>query len=288
MSCFKFNGFKFNGKDASAFGRKVREEEDAFLASWMAFLSLHKSEKIPYPELYKTAFSEALRVDDKKNELVEILLKGKDIFGAFLKKLTPKVIREFNLEEEVNSLQEYVTHLKKLEAELNSLRETCLRDDLTGLWNRKGLRRFFSEVVIPNIFEQDYILVYFDIDKFKQINDRYGHQVGDMAIIAMSKFLQETFKPKDFVSRLYGDEFAVIAVGTTLDKIVPFLSELHEKGFCFSFKESVLNRVVELKLKFSIGATNIIASDTIESVLERADSAMYECKRTGKVGCIRV
>ncbi|OAG27751.1 GGDEF domain-containing protein [Thermodesulfatator autotrophicus] len=157
-----------------------------------------------------------------------------------------------------------------------------MRDKLTALWNKNALEKFFNEVVMANIFEEDYLLCYFDLDKFKSINDKYGHKWGDRALIAFAEVLRRNLKPKDFPCRLHGDEFCAVIVGVTLDKFTSFAESLYENGFALKFPDGVR------RIKFSIGLTNIIASDTLEKALERADFSMYWCKENGALKPVRV
>ncbi len=268
--------------EAESFQKRLEAEREAFLAAWIAFLEIQRQRKVPLPPQYADAFYAATKIKKKDNYILNLLVEGKNIFNNLLGKIDSKAAQDLGIAEDINQITNYIKRIEQLEQELSFLKESFLRDQLTGLWNERGLEKFFNEVVIPNIFEEDYLLCYFDLDKFKQINDHYGHKVGDRALITFARFLKANFKPKDFPCRLHGDEFCLIVVGVTIDKFMPFAKRLYEHGFKVKLPDGTKT------LKFSIGLTNIIASDNLEKVLERADFSMYWCKEKGDLKPVRI
>ncbi|AEH44225.1 diguanylate cyclase [Thermodesulfatator indicus DSM 15286] len=268
--------------EASGFEEKLKAERESLLAAWIAFLELQRAKKVPFPPQYADAFYAATKVKKKDNYILNLLIEGKGLFNSLLEKLDPHLAGRIGIAEEINKIANYIRRIEELEQELSFLKESFLRDKLTFLWNKNALEKFFYEVVIANIFEEDYLLCYFDLDKFKSINDKYGHKWGDRALIAFAEVLRRNLKPKDFPCRLHGDEFCAVIVGVTLDKFTSFAEELYEKGFAMKFPDGVH------QIKFSIGLTNIIASDNLEKALERADFSMYWCKENGSLKPIRV
>lgn len=268
--------------EAQSFENRLEAEREALLASWIAFLELQKQKKVPLPPHYADAFYAATKIKKKDNYILNLLIEGKDIFNNLLGKINPEVAKDLGLAEDINRITNYIRRIEQLEKELSFLKESFLRDQLTGLWNKRGLEKFFDEVVMPNIFEEDFLLCYFDLDKFKQINDHYGHKIGDQVLIAFANYLKANFKPKDFPCRLHGDEFCVIVVGVTIDKFLPFARELHQRGFTVKLPDG------KRQMSFSIGLTNVIASDNLERVLERADFSMYWCKENGDLKPVRI
>ncbi len=268
--------------EAQSFENKLEAEREALLASWIAFLEIQKQKKVPLPPQYADAFYAATKIKKKDNYILNLLMEGKEIFHNLLGKINPEIAGDLGLAEDLNRITNYIRRVEHLEKELSFLKESFLRDQLTGLWNLQGLKKFFDEVVMPNIFEEDYLLCYFDLDKFKQINDRYGHKVGDQVLITFAEFLKANFKPKDFTARLHGDEFSVIVVGVTIDKFLPFARGLYKRGFQVKLPDG------RRTMYFSIGLTNIIASDNLEKVLERADFSMYWCKENKTLKPVRI
>ncbi len=268
--------------EAQSFENRLEAEREALLASWIAFLELQKQKKVPLPPHYADAFYAATKIKKKDNYILNLLIEGKDIFNNLLGKINPEVAKDLGLAEDLNRITNYIRRIEQLEKELSFLKESFLRDQLTGLWNKRGLEKFYNEVVMPNIFEEDFLVCYFDLDKFKHINDHYGHKVGDQVLVTFASFLKANFKPKDFPTRLHGDEFCVVVVGVTIDKFLPFARDLYQRGFVAKLPDG------KQRLRFSIGLTNVIASDNLEKVLERADFSMYWCKENGDLKPVRI
>lgn len=176
-----------------------------------------------------------------------------------------------------------ITDLKSAEAEI---RELSLTDEMTGLRNRRGFIVLSEQQLKLSRKRQahspgdlDLMLVYADLDGLKQINDRYGHQAGDLAIIRAAEILRETFRDSDIVARMGGDEFTVLVVDATTDNEELIHSRLREKLAAYN----LVNNTPD-PLALSVGITRIPAnsSDSIEKLLTQADEAMYEQKRQRK------
>ena len=117
-----------------------------------------------------------------------------------------------------------------------------------------------------------------DVDNFKTINDGHGHGVGDQVLVTVAGTLARSLRGGDLVARLGGDEFAILAVGFTLPQA--------ESRF------AVIGRAVHdachplapggLSASISIGVAECSAGDTLESLQQRADAALYQAKKNGK------
>lgn len=154
----------------------------------------------------------------------------------------------------------------ELQTSQEKLRQLVDLDPLTGLTNRRGLRQFLDTV-------RDYgaTLIFLDIDRFKDINDRYGHAVGDACLVRMATLLTETFRPQDGLFRWGGDEFLVVVRG--LD---PSLAEKRIE----SFREAISNGGAETPpLSISLGLTRLEAGVKPDQALHEADQRMYADKR---------
>ena len=108
--------------------------------------------------------------------------------------------------------------IRERQREVRRLQELTLRDELTGLLNRRGL-----DVMLPEQAKRakrsgrPVIVVYGDVDRFKTLNDTYGHERGDEVLVAVSGALQSAFRETDLIARLGGDEFCVIAEADDID-----------------------------------------------------------------------
>lgn len=178
----------------------------------------------------------------------------------------PKVINDID--------QTIITDLAQMvEQELESL-HLSITDELTGLSNRRGFLK-----IANYLFEmckrenQIFSLLFFDLDKFKQINDQFGHAEGDKVLKMFSKLLLKHFRSYDLVARLGGDEFCVFCSklnGADVNKIAQRLRD--------SLKNINAN---DYDINFSVGSIqfNKQKHPTLESIIAEADAKMYRNKR---------
>jgi diguanylate cyclase (GGDEF)-like protein len=176
--------------------------------------------------------------------------------------------------------------IERLSAELEEMRNhtatleaLALEDPLTGLLNRRGFMRDLSRAIAYRArYGTPTALMLADLDRFKPINDTYGHEVGDRALEHLSGLLRGNIRASDCLGRLGGDEFALI------------LWQVDEELACR--KAAALQAIVAatpltvggltLPLGASIGVTLLEPADTPEEALMRADQAMYRQKAERK------
>jgi diguanylate cyclase (GGDEF)-like protein/PAS domain S-box-containing protein len=171
---------------------------------------------------------------------------------------------------------EDITERKQAEDVLRSL---SLKDDLTGLYNRRGFM-FLAEqqLRIAHRLASTVVLLFVDLDGMKHINDTYGHAHGDRALIRTAGALRETFRESDILARLGGDEFAVLTLMTSADRLsVALLSARLRETLHHGGRENT-----PYQIALSIGASyyDPEAPCLIGELLERADNAMYEQKHS--------
>ncbi len=159
---------------------------------------------------------------------------------------------------------------------LEHLNMTSITDELTSIYNRRGIQKQIR-IVINNLKENEYAYVIFiDLDKLKEINDRYGHESGDCAIIMASKILLGAF-PDDIVGRVGGDEFLVIIKPDHL-KIIEHIDDRIEAATKALEKEYQYPFTVSLSYGVSI-LDYYTDEHTIKDIIDAADNFMYEHKR---------
>ena len=150
-------------------------------------------------------------------------------------------------------------------------------DALTGVLNRGG----FDQILNSNIKEKrDFALILIDIDEFKDVNDNYGHAVGDIVLKKISKMLGEQFRSLDYICRIGGDEFAVIMMDVGKDfgtKIINKIDEINE------LLSSSTNDIPLVSL--SVGTAFMDKGSSSDSLFKDADNALYYVKKHGKKGC---
>ena len=150
-------------------------------------------------------------------------------------------------------------------------------DALTGLGNRRQFDEAFS-VEINRIQRNGgrLCIMMTDIDHFKKINDRYGHSVGDKVLVEFGKLLSLFVRPTDIVARIGGEEFVVLMPHTELWKAVVTAERLRT-----SVAERHLGTLQE-PVTISIGVAELEEREDRESILRRADQALYHAKRSGR------
>ncbi|MBT8149112.1 MAG: GGDEF domain-containing protein, partial [Gammaproteobacteria bacterium] len=162
------------------------------------------------------------------------------------------------------------------EREMSSAQMATL-DELTQISNRRGFM-MLAQSRLDFCAREKFAasLVYLDLNKFKQINDQFGHAEGDRALVAFAEQMQKCFRDSDVFARLAGDEFVVLLSDTTPQSTDAFLQRFNrmldqynreaKRGYEISFSAGVV------AVEFEHGAT-------IEELLDKADSSMYEEKK---------
>jgi diguanylate cyclase (GGDEF)-like protein len=160
-----------------------------------------------------------------------------------------------------------------------ALRELTRQDRMTGLLNQIAFQ-LQLEFEISRIHRSDLPLsvVVLDIDKFKEINDGYGHPVGDAVIKSLARLLKKRLRRTDIIGRLGGDEFGIIMTDTPLDKAVKVLDELRVEFT--KLRHVGLSNV--FNCTFSAGVADLEQAASINSIMKAADEALYVSKQLGR------
>lgn len=152
-------------------------------------------------------------------------------------------------------------------------------DSLTKLPNRRNFNQYFEKAL--RLFTRDNTprsVVFFDIDNFKEINDNYGHLVGDRVLKRIATILNMQIRSSDMVSRWGGEEFLVLLNDSQLEDSVEIAQKIR-----ISFENDIeLHDMIKGGVTASFGVTTFKEGDTIEKIVARADKALYEAKRSGK------
>jgi diguanylate cyclase (GGDEF)-like protein len=170
----------------------------------------------------------------------------------------------------------------KLEELNDKLKELSNCDPLTNVYNR----RYFSEISnkmlsLTSRNSHDLGMIILDIDKFKNINDTYGHGVGDKVIISLAQNLQDLVRDCDIVSRFGGEEFVVLMYNITLENA----QNVAEKIRQHVEKIEVIDNDLTLKFTVSLGVAlydENLDGRNLEHTLKRADDALYVAKQSGR------
>jgi diguanylate cyclase (GGDEF)-like protein/PAS domain S-box-containing protein len=167
---------------------------------------------------------------------------------------------------------------RKVEKRVNELEQIAFRDPLTGLHNRRFLELKTQQALQEHhSFARLYGLLFFDIDRFKQVNDIYGHEIGDALLRAVAETLAHGLRPADIIGRWGGEEFLVLM--PDLDAVE--LGDLSERCRALIAQSFVTTGASRVSVTASIGATMLSHADSAEIAVRRADQLMYESKRSG-------
>lgn len=169
----------------------------------------------------------------------------------------------------------------KIELEQANLMLTdfATKDDLTGAYNR---RYFMSQTSLHHSYQARYKMavsvMMLDIDHFKEVNDKYGHQAGDISLIEFSNVCKDNLRDTDMFSRLGGEEFAISMPGLNLDHAMSAaekIRQLIERLVIKHNKQTITFTV-------SIGVVEMQQKESLDSALSRADKALYSAKHSGR------
>ncbi|MFN3580312.1 MAG: GGDEF domain-containing protein [Pseudomonas sp.] len=170
-----------------------------------------------------------------------------------------------------------MTRREELEVELKLQATT---DPLTGLFNRRQYEMLFrreQERVRRHGCELSLCVV--DLDHFKQINDQYGHDLGDQVLRQVAKLFVDTLRHSDIVGRFGGEEFILLLPDTALESALLVIGRLREK----LQEEVVESEGEQVSLTATFAVTQVTNEDvTIEDVIRRADKALYQGKAAGR------
>jgi diguanylate cyclase (GGDEF)-like protein/PAS domain S-box-containing protein len=171
------------------------------------------------------------------------------------------------------------TMLAAVRREVTELRDLAMQDALTGLPNRRHFEMTMSSRIAELAgYGRRFGLLIADIDKFKRINDSYGHATGDAALRTVAQTLDAASRPGDDIARIGGEEFALIIT----DVDAASLRAIAERFRAMVERTRVRADEHTLRVKISLGGTIAELGDTPATIFERADKALYSAKETGR------
>jgi diguanylate cyclase len=188
--------------------------------------------------------------------------------------------RTAHMHERIAELEREAEDLyRKLDHEKHGARV----DALTRLANRRCFdERIAREIGVHSRAAAPLVMLIWDIDDFKSINDRFGHRAGDRVLQTVANCFVSGLRAEDFVARIGGEEFVILASGITADAALAIANELRSSVQALRFHF----RGTPVRVTVSCGITQLQAGDTQGSAFDRADAALYRAKREGKNLCI--
>ena len=173
------------------------------------------------------------------------------------------------------------TLIKRLSSSRDELERQALTDPMTKLYNRRYLSEITQHLLgLMRRNNSKLAVVMLDIDKFKNVNDTYGHQVGDDVIIKLAQTLQKHTRTSDVIFRLGGEEFLILLPETGVDGALSLAETLRSEVEKLLL---TLGDEIELRFTISIGVSEVLRDEqNFDAAMTRADSALYEAKEGGR------
>jgi len=208
------------------------------------------------------------------SNIAEIL----NVTTTFLALSESPFILERNLKsyeaKEYDVVKKVLTHLIKVTTE--ELEHISTHDILTSIYNRAAyIKQLGIMIKSAERYGESFGLIMLDIDRFKLINDNYGHLIGDEILKSLAKIFLESIREDDLIARWGGEEFIIIAKYATVEDLEQLVQNLQKKISQHSF-----HPVPRVTLSF--GLSVYIKGDNEDSIFKRVDNAMYTAKQNGR------
>ncbi|MEQ1636684.1 MAG: GGDEF domain-containing protein [Methylococcales bacterium] len=257
-------------------------------ASYAAQLSaqqrnlLDESVSTQMSDLQKSS-SEATTLDTLKQLVTNRLVNIRNEIQQHL------INQERQRQETEKQLGELSLKLRTLEAESTDLKSKlsaaynkATRDTLTNLPNRRAYEETVNiEIARWQRYQSPLTLTVWDIDLFKNINDSYGHKVGDSVLMLIATLFPQHCRKTDFVARLGGEEFVMLLPNTTEQSALILANKIRK----LIEKTSFIAGDKQINVTISCGISQFLKNESEEQVFERADQALYQAKANGRNQC---
>ncbi len=180
-----------------------------------------------------------------------------------------------HMNNEVKKANEVISQLT---TQVKTLEKKSNLDSLTKVFNRRALTTYLKSVCSNNEIPYEFHMLILDIDDFKNINDKYGHVAGDKVLIFIANILKKTLRDGDKVFRYGGEEFIIV-----LNRIDDALcNKISNRLLSLVRGNKLIYKGEGLRVTMSIGTTVYTKGDTPDSLIARADKALYRAKNSGK------
>jgi len=173
-----------------------------------------------------------------------------------------------------SNMQQQVSQMSELSNRLKEAEHAARKDPLTGLANRRKFAEFLT--ALPQDIDTCFVML--DIDFFKKINDRYGHDAGDDILSDLASVLNDSTRSSDMVARLGGEEFCVVLPEADLKQAGTLAANLCQAVSLHKFKSGSHH----IEVTISLGVSQKKADEKAGSAIKRADKALYQSKQDGR------
>ena len=162
---------------------------------------------------------------------------------------------------------------------LESLYRTTIVDELTGLYNRRGLYTLGNQQIeLAKRHSDDIFIFFLDLDGMKAINDTLGHDYGDKALVDTSKIMHKSFRTTDILSRVGGDEFVIVAVKAQFEFIPIIIQRIKD----FVKDQNASEEKFEISISIGVSKVDLDAESPLDQAIRDADKKMYDSKIKNK------
>ncbi|MDD2906230.1 MAG: GGDEF domain-containing protein [Sulfurimonas sp.] len=234
--------------------------------------------KNSYKELAAKSISSYQDTNVKFEQIAQLHEQTVNEYGELIN--IPDLTEHFNsIQTHMNDeVQKANSIILQLVEQVKKLEETSNLDSLTKVYNRRALSSYLSEICARKNINYGIHLLILDVDDFKVINDTFGHIAGDKILIFIANILKKTLRDGDKVFRYGGEEFVIV-----LNRI----TDEHCKNITLRILELIRkNKLIykgqSINVTMSIGATKYKESDNEDTLMSRADKALYRAKNSGK------
>ncbi|NQY20758.1 MAG: diguanylate cyclase [Campylobacteraceae bacterium] len=202
------------------------------------------------------------------------------IIDSLIKSFEPIMLKRQLLEKNKELLTINESLELKVKERTKELELLATIDSLTNVNNRRNFFTLSKEVFAFDTANKLYTVM-IDIDKFKNLNDTYGHSIGDEVLKMVSKTINEATEEKDVFGRIGGEEFALVFISDTIEKAQEKVNVIRQKIEDLEYNDEPNNRIIQCTISIGIAQKN---NDdlSIDTILARADEALYEAKGTGR------
>jgi len=186
-------------------------------------------------------------------------------------------------EQDRQQMEALAKQISRLNVELKKVKTKAMTDGLTKAYNREAFDSYIRKIVDQNTIKRSpFSLLMLDIDDFKRINDEYGHQIGDRVLVALVRKCTEFIRDEDFLARYGGEEFVIVLPGASMRNALKKAQRLRKAiaGTHYTTDKEKIGK--GLSITVSIGASSFRKNDSVSTVIDRSDQALYQAKRTGK------
>lgn len=160
-------------------------------------------------------------------------------------------------------------------------RKLATFDNLTGLMSRHAFYESASSLLKLIKRNNDSMsIAYIDIDFFKEINDKFGHEAGDEALKSFAGLLNNVVRESDLIGRLGGDEFILALPHTGLENVKVVINKIKEA--CESHTVLINDRIIKFTVSIGVSSSTAVSDDILERLIKESDEALYEAKKSGK------